>query len=76
MRLRLTVVDTPGFGDFVNNEDRCGARNDNLADQRSWKPILDKCETATSSTLTAQHRGSLRRLPRAGEPRQSGEDGR
>ena len=22
VRLRLTVVDTPGFGDFVNNEDR------------------------------------------------------
>jgi len=23
VRLRLNVVDTPGFGDFVNNEDRC-----------------------------------------------------
>jgi septin 7 len=23
VRLRLTVVDTPGFGDFVNNDDRC-----------------------------------------------------
>ena len=22
VRLRLTVVDTPGFGDFVNNHDR------------------------------------------------------
>ncbi len=22
VRLRLTVVDTPGFGDFVNNDDR------------------------------------------------------
>jgi septin 7 len=22
VRLRLTVVDTPGFGDFVNNEER------------------------------------------------------
>ena len=24
VRLRLNVVDTPGFGDFVNNEDRFG----------------------------------------------------
>lgn len=24
VKLRLTVVDTPGFGDFVNNEDRWG----------------------------------------------------
>lgn len=23
VRLRLTVVDTPGFGDFVNNDERC-----------------------------------------------------
>jgi septin 7 len=23
VRLKLTVVDTPGFGDYVNNEDRC-----------------------------------------------------
>lgn len=23
MRLRLTVVDTPGYGDFINNEDGC-----------------------------------------------------
>ena len=22
VKLRLTVVDTPGFGDFVNNEER------------------------------------------------------
>lgn len=23
VRLKLTVVDTPGFGDFVNNDDSC-----------------------------------------------------
>ena len=23
VRLKLTVVDTPGFGDFVNNDERC-----------------------------------------------------
>ena len=28
VRLRLTVVDTPGFGDYVNNRD-------------SWTPIID-----------------------------------
>jgi septin family protein len=22
VRLKLTVVDTPGFGDFINNDDR------------------------------------------------------
>jgi septin family protein len=23
VRLKLTVVDTPGFGDYVNNDERC-----------------------------------------------------
>merc|ERR1711881_142277 len=31
VRLRLTVVDTPGFGDFVNNDE-------------SWRPIVDNIE--------------------------------
>lgn len=34
VRLHLTVVDTPGFGDFVNNDDRC--RN-----FRSRRALLD-----------------------------------
>ncbi|KAI8980290.1 Septin-domain-containing protein [Pilobolus umbonatus] len=32
VHLRLTVVDTPGFGDFINNED-------------SWKPILNNIQS-------------------------------
>ncbi|KAG0952430.1 hypothetical protein G6F60_001112 [Rhizopus arrhizus] len=31
VKLKLTVVDTPGFGDFINND-------------KSWKPILDEIE--------------------------------
>ena len=31
VRLRLTVVDTPGFGDFVNNAE-------------SWRPIIENIE--------------------------------
>jgi hypothetical protein len=31
VRLRLSVIDTPGFGDFVNNDD-------------SWRPIVENIE--------------------------------
>ncbi|KAH8835749.1 Septin-domain-containing protein [Flagelloscypha sp. PMI_526] len=43
VRLHLTVVDTPGFGDFVNN-DNC------------WKPILDDIETRFDSYLEQENR--------------------
>lgn len=43
VRLHLTVVDTPGFGDFVNN-DNC------------WKPILDNIESRFDSYLEQENR--------------------
>ncbi|EJU01009.1 septin AspB [Dacryopinax primogenitus] len=43
VRLRLTVVDTPGFGDFVNNDS-------------SWKPILDSIEQRFDAYLDQENR--------------------
>ncbi|KAJ7220226.1 Septin [Mycena pura] len=46
IRLRLTVVDTPGFGDFVNNS-------------ASWDPILQTIEQRFEAYLAQEH--SVRR---------------
>ncbi|KAL9124567.1 MAG: hypothetical protein Q9217_006115 [Psora testacea] len=43
VRLRLTVVDTPGFGDFVNNDD-------------SWRPIVENIEARFDSYLDAENK--------------------
>lgn len=43
VRLRLTVVDTPGYGDFVNNCD-------------SWQPILDNIEARFDAYLEQENR--------------------
>jgi septin 7 len=43
VRLHLTVVDTPGFGDFVNNDD-------------SWRPILENIESRFDSYLEQENR--------------------
>ncbi|KAF5374741.1 hypothetical protein D9758_000370 [Tetrapyrgos nigripes] len=43
VRLHLTVVDTPGFGDFVNNDD-------------SWKPIVEDIESRFDSYLEQENR--------------------
>lgn len=43
VRLRLTVVDTPGFGDFVNNED-------------SWGPIIQNIEQRFDAYLDAENK--------------------
>ncbi|KAJ7895090.1 Septin-domain-containing protein [Mycena leptocephala] len=43
VRLRLTVVDTPGFGDFVNN-------------RTSWDPILETVEQRFEAYLSQEHR--------------------
>ncbi|KAF7306846.1 hypothetical protein MIND_00476800 [Mycena indigotica] len=43
VRLHLTVVDTPGFGDFVNNDE-------------SWKPILENIESRFDSFLEQENR--------------------
>ncbi|KAK4992082.1 Cell division control protein 3 [Elasticomyces elasticus] len=43
VRLRLTVVDTPGFGDFVNNND-------------SWGPIIENIEQRFDAYLDAENK--------------------
>ncbi|KAJ3574084.1 hypothetical protein NP233_g2009 [Leucocoprinus birnbaumii] len=43
VRLHLTVVDTPGFGDFVNNDD-------------SWRPIVENIESRFDSYLEQENR--------------------
>ncbi|KAJ7432518.1 Septin [Mycena galericulata] len=43
VRLRLNVVDTPGFGDLVNNA-------------QSWNPILETIEQRFEAFLSQEHR--------------------
>ncbi|PWY99695.1 putative cell division control protein CDC3 [Testicularia cyperi] len=43
VRLRLNVVDTPGFGDFINNDE-------------SWKPIVDNIESRFDAYLEQENR--------------------
>lgn len=43
MRLRLSVIDTPGFGDFVNNDD-------------SWRPIVENIEQRFDTYLEAENK--------------------
>ncbi|KAI9816198.1 MAG: Cell division control protein 3 [Pycnora praestabilis] len=43
VRLRLTVVDTPGFGDFVNNDD-------------SWRPIVENIDSRFDAYLDAENK--------------------
>lgn len=43
VRLHLTVIDTPGFGDFVNNTD-------------SWKPIIDDIDQRFDSYLEVENK--------------------
>ncbi|KAI9268765.1 Septin-domain-containing protein [Sporodiniella umbellata] len=49
VKLKLTVVDSPGFGDFVNNEE-------------SWKPILDNIEARFDAYLEQENRVNRRRM--------------
>lgn len=43
VRLHLTVIDTPGFGDFVNNSD-------------SWKPIIEDIDKRFDAYLEAENK--------------------
>lgn len=49
VRLRLTVVDTPGFGDFVNNDN-------------SWQPILNNIEERFDAYLEQENRVNRQKL--------------
>ena len=49
VRLKLTVVDTPGFGDFVNNS-------------QSWQPILNNIEARFDAYLDQESRVNRAKL--------------
>ncbi|KAJ3216785.1 hypothetical protein HDU67_008962 [Dinochytrium kinnereticum] len=49
VKLKLTVIDTPGFGDYINNED-------------SWKPILDNIETRYDAYLDQENRVNRKKI--------------
>ncbi|KAJ3112046.1 hypothetical protein HDU96_004998 [Phlyctochytrium bullatum] len=49
VKLKLTVIDTPGFGDFVNNED-------------SWRPILDNIEARYDAYLDQENRVNRKKI--------------
>lgn len=49
VRLRLTVVDTPGYGDFINNDN-------------SWKPIVENIEARFDAYLEQENRVNRAKL--------------
>lgn len=49
VRLRLAVIDTPGFGDFVNNDE-------------SWRPIIDNVEHRYDAYLDAENKINRRNI--------------
>ena len=49
VRLRLTVVDTPGFGDYVNNDE-------------SWKPIVENIEARFDAYLEQENRVNRQKM--------------
>ena len=49
VRLHLNVVDTPGFGDFVNNDD-------------SWRPIVENIESRFDSYLEQENRVNRQKI--------------
>ncbi|RKP01889.1 hypothetical protein CXG81DRAFT_25453 [Caulochytrium protostelioides] len=49
VQLKLTVIDTPGFGDFVNNED-------------CWRPILSNIEARFDAYLEQENRVNRKRI--------------
>ncbi|KAJ1033871.1 hypothetical protein NDA16_000079 [Ustilago loliicola] len=49
VRLRLNVVDTPGFGDYINND-------------KSWKPIVDNIESRFDNYLEQENRVNRNKL--------------
>ena len=62
VRLRLTVVDTPGFGDFVNNDERFAHHFSAfwlpsiLKRVLSWRPILEDIESRFDQYLEYENK--------------------
>ncbi|KAI9338981.1 Septin-domain-containing protein [Obelidium mucronatum] len=49
VKLKLTVIDTPGFGDYINNEE-------------SWTPILENIEARFDAFLDQENRVNRKRI--------------
>ncbi|KAJ3197965.1 hypothetical protein HDU82_001340, partial [Entophlyctis luteolus] len=49
VKLKLTVIDTPGFGDFINNEE-------------CWTPILENIEARFDAFLDQENRVNRKRI--------------
>lgn len=49
VKLKLTIIDTPGFGDYVNNDN-------------SWQPILENIEARFDAYLEQENRVNRKRL--------------
>jgi septin 7 len=71
VRLRLTVVDTPGFGDFVNNDNRYPhvfatasffLRALKFLCLPSWKPIVENIEARFDAYLEQENRVNRQKL--------------
>ena len=67
--MRLTVVDTPGFGDFVNNDERCVfppvifvATGLYRPIPQSWKPIVENIESRFDSYLEQENRVNRQKI--------------
>jgi septin 7 len=51
------VVDTPGFGDFVNNDERLAGLSDFGKELTgSWKPIVDNIDARFDAYLEQENR--------------------
>ena len=69
VRLRLTVVDTPGFGDFVNNDERyvepisltIPLPHANVF-LHSWIPVVENIEARFDSYLEQENRVNRQKI--------------
>ena len=67
VRLRLTVVDTPGFGDFVNNDEWYSiiaalSLHHVLMCPHSWRPIVENIEARFDSYLEQENRVNRQKI--------------
>lgn len=68
VRLRLNVIDTPGFGDFINNDAWCVSDAASWSPPLtprflcSWKPIADFIQERFDSYLDQERRVNRRNI--------------
>ena len=64
VKLKLTVVDTPGFGDFINNDERLVGMFSEVMQQSdiSWRPIVENIEARFDAYLEQENRVNRSKL--------------